>query len=152
IELGLRDNSDAITWVVRELAERRHLPHERILIVGGEFGSLGGIAARDHQMLTPHSRGAAVVSVDPEPVGGPEGVIYLGGGRGGLQALLRAQIAEHQRLGRQPSVVNPGALPLDLPTNPTPDAAWLLVEEGFTLPREHEVESLFAVANGYLGT
>src|SRR5215831_12257383 len=28
---------------------------------------------------------------------------------------------------------------------------WLLVEEGFTLAREHEVESLFAIANGYVG-
>src|SRR5512146_563716 len=28
---------------------------------------------------------------------------------------------------------------------------WWLVEEGFTLAREHEVESLFAIANGYVG-
>ncbi len=28
---------------------------------------------------------------------------------------------------------------------------WLLVEEGFTLAREHEVESLFAIGNGYVG-
>lgn len=31
------------------------------------------------------------------------------------------------------------------------DPAWLLVEEGFTLAREHEIESLFAIANGYVG-
>jgi trehalose/maltose hydrolase-like predicted phosphorylase len=31
------------------------------------------------------------------------------------------------------------------------DPAWVLVEEGFTLAREHEVESLFAIANGYVG-
>ena len=152
IELGLTDNSDAIAWVVRELAQRRHLPHERILIVGGEFGSISGIAGRDHQMLTPHSRGAVVVSVDPEPAGVPEGVIHLGGGRAGFQALLRAQIAEHRRLGRLPSVASPGGMPLDLPAGPITDSAWLLVEEGFTLPREHEIESLFAVGNGYVGT
>ncbi|MBV8477892.1 MAG: glycoside hydrolase family 65 protein [Acidobacteria bacterium] len=28
---------------------------------------------------------------------------------------------------------------------------WLLVEEGFTLAREHEIESLFAIGNGYIG-
>jgi hypothetical protein len=28
---------------------------------------------------------------------------------------------------------------------------WSLVEEGFTLAREHEIESLFAIANGYAG-
>jgi kojibiose phosphorylase len=31
------------------------------------------------------------------------------------------------------------------------DREWLLVEEGFTLIREHEIESLFAIANGYVG-
>jgi trehalose/maltose hydrolase-like predicted phosphorylase len=33
----------------------------------------------------------------------------------------------------------------------TADPRWLLVEEGFTLGREHEVESLFAIGNGYVG-
>lgn len=31
------------------------------------------------------------------------------------------------------------------------DPAWVLIEEGFTLAREHEVESLFALSNGYVG-
>jgi trehalose/maltose hydrolase-like predicted phosphorylase len=34
----------------------------------------------------------------------------------------------------------------------TRDPGWLLVEEGFTLSREHEVESLFAISNGYVGS
>jgi trehalose/maltose hydrolase-like predicted phosphorylase len=34
---------------------------------------------------------------------------------------------------------------------PTSDALWRIVEEGFTLTREHEIESLFAIANGYVG-
>ncbi len=33
----------------------------------------------------------------------------------------------------------------------TRDLAWLLIEEGFTLAREHEIESLFAIANGNIG-
>ena len=41
--------------------------------------------------------------------------------------------------------------PMDLPAAPTVDAEWLFVEEGFTLAREHEVESLFAIGNGYVG-
>lgn len=32
------------------------------------------------------------------------------------------------------------------------DRGWWLVEEGFDLAREHEVESLLAISNGYLGT
>lgn len=31
------------------------------------------------------------------------------------------------------------------------DPLWLLREEGFTLAREHEIESLLAISNGYLG-
>ena len=41
---------------------------------------------------------------------------------------------------------------VDLPLAPSGDPGWLLVEEGFTLVREHEIESIFAVANGYIGT
>jgi kojibiose phosphorylase len=33
----------------------------------------------------------------------------------------------------------------------TRDPGWLLVDEGFTLAREHEVESMFAIGNGYVG-
>ena len=39
-----------------------------------------------------------------------------------------------------------------LPATPTDDPGWILVEEGFTLSREHEVESLFAIGNGYAGS
>ena len=35
---------------------------------------------------------------------------------------------------------------------PSPDNLWLLVEDGFNLAREHEVESLFAISNGYIGS
>ncbi|MGB9040874.1 MAG: hypothetical protein WCC81_00210, partial [Pseudolabrys sp.] len=41
---------------------------------------------------------------------------------------------------------------VELPAVPTDDPGWILVEEGFTLAREHEVESLFAIGNGYAGT
>jgi kojibiose phosphorylase len=39
-----------------------------------------------------------------------------------------------------------------LPAVPTHDPAWTLIEEGFTLAREHELESLFAIGNGYVGS
>ena len=42
--------------------------------------------------------------------------------------------------------------PVDLPVEPTVDLGWILVEEGFALAREHEVESLFAIGNGYVGS
>ncbi|HEX9071764.1 MAG TPA: glycoside hydrolase family 65 protein [Pseudolabrys sp.] len=41
---------------------------------------------------------------------------------------------------------------VELPVAPTDDPEWTFVEEGFTLAREHEVESLFAIGNGYVGS
>jgi trehalose/maltose hydrolase-like predicted phosphorylase len=40
--------------------------------------------------------------------------------------------------------------PLDLP-HPL-DPCWALIEEGFLLAREHEIESVLTIANGYVGT
>jgi trehalose/maltose hydrolase-like predicted phosphorylase len=34
---------------------------------------------------------------------------------------------------------------------PSRDATWLVVEQGFDVTREHEIESLLAIANGYVG-
>ncbi|MFH0902509.1 MAG: glycosyl hydrolase family 65 protein [Pseudomonadota bacterium] len=39
-----------------------------------------------------------------------------------------------------------------LPVEPTATPEWVLVEEGFHPAREHEIESLFSVANGLVGT
>jgi len=33
-----------------------------------------------------------------------------------------------------------------------PDRSWLLIKKGFDPAREHEIESLFALANGYIGS
>jgi trehalose/maltose hydrolase-like predicted phosphorylase len=35
--------------------------------------------------------------------------------------------------------------------SPCVDPAWLLIEEGVDPAREREIESLFAIGNGYLG-
>lgn len=40
---------------------------------------------------------------------------------------------------------------LGMPIRPVEDDTWLLVEEGFTLAREHEIESILALSNGALG-
>ena len=39
----------------------------------------------------------------------------------------------------------PSRLNIDLPLTPTSDPGWLLTEDDFTLAREHEIESIFAV-------
>jgi len=38
------------------------------------------------------------------------------------------------------------------PVTPTEDADWLIVEDGFTFTREHEIGSIFAIGNGHLGS
>ena len=61
----------------------------------------------------------------------------LSGGPAGLPEQLARQTALHL---------------VELPGAPTEDPGWILVEEGFTLTREHELESLFAIGNGYAGS
>ena len=39
----------------------------------------------------------------------------------------------------------------DFSLSPTADPSWLLVEDGVNPAREREIESLFAIGNGYLG-
>jgi len=53
-------------------------------------------------------------------------------------------------LGGGPTQSN--ADPAALPVAPTVDPGWILVDEGFSLAREHELESLFAIGNGYAGS
>jgi kojibiose phosphorylase len=57
------------------------------------------------------------------------------------------ELAE-QLLGRGDA---PRAAFAALPAAPTRDPSWIIVEPGFVLAREHEIESIFAVANGSLG-
>lgn len=40
----------------------------------------------------------------------------------------------------------------DLAATPTSDPDWVVVEDGFKLTREHELESIFAISNGHLGS
>jgi len=48
--------------------------------------------------------------------------------------------------------VNPASLSILVNSPLTIDPSWALVEEGFSLAREHEIESICTVADGYVGT
>jgi kojibiose phosphorylase len=52
----------------------------------------------------------------------------------------------------QPKPSGSGINSSELLLEPTTDPTWLWCEEGFTLAREHEVESLCSIANGYIGS
>ena len=137
VEVGLTDKADSVEWILRELARPRGIAPDEIIIGGDEFGPIAGFPGSDSRMLFPSTAGAVFVSVGPEPGGVPRSVLHLGGGPPRFRELLAAQAALHP-------VVLPAALEQD------PD--WVMVEEGFVLAREHEIESLFAIGNGFVGS
>ena len=166
IEVGLTDKSDAIDWLINALAGPRGIPPRDVLIVGDEFGPIGGFAGSDAKMLASAAADAVFVSVGPEPGGVPTSVSHLGGGPARFRQLLNTQAGLHDthhtiegasesNLGKDvlQSVVPSGQsrLPSPIP-RPIADPAWLLVEDGLKPVREREIESIFAIANGYLGT
>jgi kojibiose phosphorylase len=136
IEIGLTDKADSVRWLLREVAGPRAIANEDILIAGDEFGPTAGYPGSDDRMVIPEAAGAPVVSVGPEPAGVPPPVIHLGGGPARFRDLLAGQAERH---------------PVTLPLTPTEDETWVLVEGPFVPAREHEVESIFSVGNGYVG-
>jgi kojibiose phosphorylase len=132
VEIGLTDKADAVDWALRHVARPRGIRPEDVLIGGDEFGSIGGQVGSDSRMMTAATRGAMFVSVGIEPEGVPPGVLHLPGGPPRWRAVLTSL--------------------LEAGVSPTTDPTWLLVEEGFTPSREHEIEALFTTANGYVGT
>lgn len=141
IEIGLTDKADALAWMLRHLARPNGISPDDILVLGDEFGPVGGLSGSDARMMLPELAGnATFISVGPEPAGVPPGVLHLGGGPARFREILHAQAA---------------LWPLSLPAPPPDgeeDPVWQVVEEGLEPHREDEVESLFTVANGLIGT
>jgi trehalose/maltose hydrolase-like predicted phosphorylase len=137
VEIGLTDKADSVAWMLGQLARPRAISAGEVLIAGDEFGPIAGFAGSDSRMLTPESAGAVFVSVGPEPGGVPPPVLHLGGGPARFRELLEAQAALY---------------PVELPMVPEQEPAWVLLEEGFVVSREHEIESLFAIGNGFVGS
>jgi kojibiose phosphorylase len=138
IEVGLTDKADAMAVLFRTVAGPLEIAPEDILILGDEFGAVGGFEGSDHKMLDPkEAAGALVVSVGPEPGGTPAGIIHLGGGPERFCQVMERQLSLEVELG-------PFATPRD--------AAWVVERPGFDLAREHEIESVLAIGNGYVGS
>lgn len=68
-----------------------------------------------------------------------------------VQDLSSLKFAPAAARRRRPKPAGPATRAM-LAVLPTPDPDWLIVEDGFTLTREHELESIFAIANGRLGS
>ncbi len=162
IEVGLTDKEDSIRWLIEQLAPRAGLPSSAILIGGDEFGPIAGFEGSDYKMHTPLAQGATYVSVGKAPNGVPPGVMHIGGGPARFLKLLENQVRLHEAStgtdfrpsSRTARARGDGRAPISPPL-PAADAAidpgWALLERGFEPGREHEVESLLTVANGYVG-
>ncbi|MFT3773709.1 MAG: glycosyl hydrolase family 65 protein [Minicystis sp.] len=138
IEIGLTDKADAMRWVFGHVAAPLEIAPPDVLIAGDEFGPIAGFEGSDNRMLdVPEVRGAVVVSVGPEPGGAPPEVLHIGGGPDRFCEVLEAQLALDEEGGI---------------FAPPRDAAWAIEEPGFDVAREHEIESLLSIANGYVGS
>jgi trehalose/maltose hydrolase-like predicted phosphorylase len=144
IEVGLTDKSDSIAYLVRRLAPVRGIDPDEILIAGDEFGPIGGFEGSDYRMVTRLAAGATIVSVGAEPNGVPPGVLHLAGGPATFIRLLRGQLP-----------VRPPAAPPPPPAVPPQVGShhdgWAIDREGYDLVGEASLDSLFALANGYMG-
>jgi len=134
VEVGLTDKSDSIRWVVNELAKKRNIPFRDMLVLGDEFGPIAGFEGSDFLTYLPDAPDITYVSVGKEPNGVPAGVIHVGGGPACFMDLMKEQVELYKKLSL------------------TDDPTFLLVEEEFEPLREREIESMFTVGNGYLGT
>ena len=136
VEIGLTDKSDAARWAFAELS-RRGIGPGLVLVVGDEFGELGGMSGSDALLMVPGAQRATVLSVGVEPAGVPDGVVHVDGGPERFVALMEHQLELRDR----------GAVP-----EVDEDEAWSLafVDAG---PEPRRVrESLLCLAGGRIGT
>jgi len=134
VEIGLTDKADAARAVFARLWDLGVAP-PLVLVVGDEFGELGGVVGSDACMIVPEAAGAAFVSVGPEPAGAPSGVVPLGGGPAAFLTLLADQMARRVDVPRIAMV-----------------AGWSLSVAGIDLRRERSDAALLALGNGRIGT
>lgn len=97
------------------------------------------IAPHDRLFITPDRGSAGVPGGDAPGDAAPElaSAVRASGGARRLCEILELQREVTRELG---------------PFAPPRDAAWTIEQPGFDVAREHEIESLIAIANGYLGS
>lgn len=133
VEIGLTDKSDSARAVFRELW-RTGVPPASVLLLGDEFGPIGGMPGSDALMIVPEAAGAVACSVGVEPGGVPPGVVHVGGGPEAFVRIVRDQLARRREVPRVP--VTPG---------------WTLVVEADHEP-DAAMAALCTLAAGVVGT
>ena len=133
IEISLTNESNSLHWVTNNLAKKRNIPFEDILVVGSEFGRKAGFRGKNAPLLLPEDLGVRYVSLGEEPGGAPERVVHMGGGPECFIKLLKSQLKLNERLALSKEPV------------------FLISEHGFNALREREIESILTTGNGYMG-
>lgn len=155
VEIGLTDKADSAAWVKRWLLDPMAISLADVLVVGDEFGPVGGVEGCDNGLcaMLPN---AVFVSVGAESGGVPDEVLQLGGGPSQLLGLLRDQVRLHRSTasrgavdGRRAAEVHARWLEraLALPEDPH----WRLVARGHRPGVEHDIETRLTTGNGALG-
>lgn len=88
IEYGLTNKEASIDYAINEICEKYNISNEEIIILGDEFGHIGGFEGSDYKMYSDIAKGALYVSVGIEPNGVPEGVYHYGKGPGGFEEIM----------------------------------------------------------------
>lgn len=149
VELGLTDKSDSVRYLIEQVAKPNAISASEILILGDEFGPIGGVEGSDHKLLIPAVRDSLCISVGSEPCGVPAGVVHLGGGADTFADILEAQMRAWRNELSRPSTTLSFPLSFCPPTDP-----WQLRESSdcaggiSVLDRE----TMFTLGNGYMAT
>lgn len=91
VEIGLTDKGDSVEWLLANVARPNDIANDNILIIGDEFGDVGGFSGSDARMLIPEAANAVFMSVGPEPAGVPHPVLNVGGGPARFVEILQWQ-------------------------------------------------------------
>ena len=155
VMLMMARNQDAL-WAALEGAIGRANRRRLYVATGGGAGVIGFDFRGDPQPLDAPDGALAYLfrdvaaehGIDAEdvlvagggawalPIGEGERAVMIPAGPAQVVELLEEQLALEDRLG---------------PFAPPRDPLWAIEEAGFDVAREHEIESLLAIANGYLG-
>jgi len=92
LEIGLTDKSDSMRWIMENIASKKKIKENEILVGGDEFGTVAGFEGSDSKMILDGYPDITYISVGIEPEGVPEKVIHARGGPACFCRVLEMQL------------------------------------------------------------
>ncbi|MGK5083206.1 hypothetical protein WDW37_07850 [Bdellovibrionota bacterium FG-1] len=144
-KVGLMGKSDSVRWVFENVVLPNGMKPETVAVVGDELNGQQDNRGSDGWMQIPELEDATFFSVGAMSRDLTEGILSLGGGPSRFQQWLAYQAELGAEFGQGGVGFFEGV------HEPTSNPSWLIEQEGFDPSREHEMESLFSIGNGFLG-